>query len=614
MPDKLPFAPAHRAGEAPASYASRIAFAHGLTVRELCSDFKIGYHELINGERTAVARIAALGAARAEDLASFAFVRTGPREFSHRGQALHTDCMVHGKLNFCPRCLAEDAEVTNGRPSGAAYFCRVEWLLDVVDTCPVHLTALTTIAAPGNNIFGTEFPHRLAAHAIDLERMTAELNERSPTDLQTYALGRLAGISRPVTFLDAMPLFAAIETCEILGTAARFGNRAKHSGLAPAPLREARIHGFEIASRGEAGVRELLGRMALSYAQRFEAKDRLARQAFAAMYIHLHVRPGRHSARDEAMRLLRQTVSDFIKTNFPLKPGDNVLGEIIGTRMLHSVTSLAKEARCGPDRVRKVLTLGGLIRDDQAGLSNATTLFDAELGARMLQESRSALSYDEAAAYLQTASYQVKMFAKANLIELTKAARHGQHGTVHVATLDAFTQRLLKGAQPAKRKTGTMALLSEASRRAMCTEADIVKLVVAERLQHVQTLEGQAPYRSILVDWREVRSIIHGVDPATLSLREFADRIGVRKQAAGALAAYGHVSAVATTCGGHRTLRIKVPDATTFQQTFVSLGELASSRDQHHQTTKKTLDERGLRPAFDPDAFHAHIYRRADLR
>lgn len=213
-----------------------------------------------------------------------------------------------------------------------------------------------------------------------------------------------------------------------------------------------------------------------------------------------------------------------------------------------------------------------------------------------------------ATAYLGIGTYQVAMLVKAKLIRLTEAAQNGQHGAIHVATLEAFVDRLMKNARTVKQKTGYQATLADASRRAMFTQVDIVNLISEGRLKWIGVREGSRHYGSILVDWQEVRSLIHELGRDTLSLREFADQIQVRKQAAGALVAQGHVASVFKVCGGHRTIRIQASEAIAFRQRYVSLGELACNRNQHHQTTKKMLDKRGVKPAFDPDAVLAHIY------
>jgi hypothetical protein len=41
---------------------------------------------------------------------------------------------------------------------------------------------------------------------------------------------------------------------------------------------------------------------------------------------------------------------------------------------------------------------------------------------------------------------------------------------------------------------------------------------------------------------------------------------------------------------------------------------LAGLRRQHGLTVKKALDEKGIKPAFDPKKVSFHIYRRSDLR
>jgi hypothetical protein len=59
--------------------------------------------------------------------------------------------------------------------------------------------------------------------------------------------------------------------------------------------------------------------------------------------------------------------------------------------------------------------------------------------------------------------------------------------------------------------------------------------------------------------------------------------------------------------------RIPLSEVEAFRQHYVSLSELGRLRRQHGLTVKKALDEKGIKPAFDPKKVSFHIYRRSDL-
>ncbi|MBY0382806.1 MAG: TniQ family protein [Xanthobacteraceae bacterium] len=416
---KLDLAPPLQPGEPPTAYASRIAAAHGLLARELCSDFGIRHLHLVSGRAPAIAKLAALGDASEIELAHFAFARTSAHGFEHRGQAVRRENLIEGRLDVCPRCLVEDIEHAGSAPFDAAFFCRAEWCLDVVDTCPRHQSALATVHRAPGLAHGMDFSNVLASKIGRLREMAGQAEARAPAGLQDYVLARLEGRESGAPFLDTMELSAAIRTCEMLGTAACFGRKAQCDKLDAVRLRTARIRGFEIGSRGKEGIEELLKSMTDAYSRRHLVEEGgFARQAFAALHNYLHLSPGHKACwKHGAFGPLRTVIVDFIKANFPLKAGDTVLGEVIRERKLHSVSSLAKEIGFGVPRVTKLLRLHGVISSDRAGLRPHNVVFDAAKGAEAVRESLTALPYRGAAMYLGTGRHQVSMLAEANFIQ-----------------------------------------------------------------------------------------------------------------------------------------------------------------------------------------------------
>jgi hypothetical protein len=613
--DRLPLAPSYRSGEPPTAYASRIAAAYGLEAKEFCGDQGIRRLDLANGTAEALAKLAALGGADPADLARSAFFRTDAYGFEHRGHDVRRDDLTADRLDVCARCLLDDVGRAGAPSPGGACFLRAEWCLDVVETCPIHACALVTLHRQPGFAYRFDFSNVLDAASGRLGEMAEKAEARVPTALQDYVLARLEGIGGQAPFLDNMGLAAAIRTCEMLGAAACFGGTAERDKLDASGLRRARIRGFEIGSRGKEGIEELLKAMTTAHARRrTTVADQAARQAFAALHDYLHVNPRRPNWKGPAFAALRTVLADFIKASFPLKPGDNVLGEIIAERKLHSVTSLAKEIGCGAQRVRKVLLLTGLIGEDQAGLANPNIVFDGAEGARIMRDSVAGLPYRGAASHIGTGRHQVRMFVEAKFFEPIADGALGLRATFAPATLDAFVAALLKIARPVRRKVRHHATMREAARKAMCTQADVAGLILNRRLKWVGSLGPMRDYRSILVDAREVRAMVHGLDSATVSVPEFAERFGIKKQAAQRLVKEGHVECGSVECAGHRATRIPVAEADAFQRRYVSLGELRRVRGLHHTTVKKALEQMGIPPVFDPKKVLAHFYLRGDLR
>ena len=343
------------------------------------------------------------------------------------------------------------------------------------------------------------------------------------------------------------------------------------------------------------------------------AEGRTARLAFVALNAFLQVNPKRLHWKVEAFAALRAVVADFIKANFPLKAGETVFGDVISERTLHSVTSLATEIRFSVERVKKILLLKGVIDDGQAQAADYNVIFDAKAGFEAVRESIEALPGHEAARYLGINGHQLAMLTEAKLIEPIASGPLGLRATFAPAMLDSFVARLLKGARTVRRKEPHHVSLMQASRKAVCTQAEIATLILDGRLKWIGNLGGKGGYRSILVDLSEVDALVHELDPDTISAAEFAERIGVKPGAGRALMKHGYVEAVFRQRAGHRVARISSSELAVFRKRYVSLGEISRVRGVHHPAMGKILRDAGIQPAIDPKKVINRFYCRREV-
>jgi TniQ len=606
--DRLPFAPTHRSGEPPTAYASRLAAAYGLKAKELCHDQGIGFLRLLQGEEAPIAKLAYLGSARSADLQASAFVRHGQFEIRHRAQAFRRENLVLDRLDVCPRCLLDD--IARGSPAATdtATFLRAEWCLDAVDTCAVHGRALVTLHVGRGPAYGFDFANVLTPQIERLGEMAKQAEPRAPTGLQTYMLARLDGRETDAPYLDAMTAFAAIRTCEMLGAAACFGGRVQSDRLDRARLREARAAGFDIASSGESAIHRLLENLTAAYLGTRPQNDPAARLAFAALHNFLLVFPTRRTWKDDAFTTLRATVRDFINANFPLKPGETVLGEPVAETRVHSTATLAKEVGAGVLRVRKLLQIAGVIGPDTP--NNA--VFDAQAGYRAVRDDLAALSFRGAAKHLGINLKQARLFAEAGLIEPVAESPLRLRARFAPAALDAFLAKLLAGATPVRRKGPDHTAIPETSLRTSCQQTEIVELILAGKLKWIGCLGGKRDFTSILVKLSEVDAAIHGLDPDTLSVAEFAKQACLKKQAAQILVKRGIVASITRKRAGHQVGRVPRGEVDAFRRRYVTLGELSRNRRKHHAAVQKSLEAEGILPAFDLGKARARVYRREE--
>jgi hypothetical protein len=253
------------------------------------------------------------------------------------------DSLRRRRIEACRHCLLEDLRGAGHDPETKP-FNRAEWCLDVVDTCATHGVALALIDKGGDYRLRHDFANIVTPKMDRLATLAAQATSREATELQNYVIGRLYGPRVEVPLLDQMDLHVAIRTCEMLGTAACFGRDTHFEELDAGGRRKARIRGFEIASRGKEGIRELLHEMWWTFLRRRKAEHGgFGRQAFGRIHYFLRTDSNDPKPKDMAFTALRRVVGDFMRENFPLGPGDFVFGEPVSERTVHSVRTLHLE-------------------------------------------------------------------------------------------------------------------------------------------------------------------------------------------------------------------------------------------------------------------------------
>jgi hypothetical protein len=140
------------------------------------------------------------------------------------------------------------------------------------------------------------------------------------------------------------------------------------------------------------------------------------------------------------------------------------------------------------------------------------------------------------------------------------------------------------------------------------SQTEIVRLIFDGKLRWIGRLGGKRGFPSVLVKLSEVDALIHGFDPDTLSVDEFAARAGLKKQAAQILVKRGIVGSIVRKRARHKVCRVPRSQIGAFRRCYVS--ELSRTRRKHHAAVMKSLENEGILPAFDLGKARARLYRR----
>ncbi|KQW23203.1 hypothetical protein ASC80_07895 [Afipia sp. Root123D2] len=599
-------------GETPASFVSRLAVRYAPSAREFCLDFRTTFQKVVDGDPQALAIVATKGGVALEALAANAFVKTGERRYLLRGQDLVRGSLRRATVAICPKCCASDiADAPNLRAELAPYQ-RSLWQITAVKTCPIHTTPLMVLDQNLTPSLLHDWSRHVSKVLPDLCRLAAEAGTRTLTGLETYIVDRVAGRAAESVLLDGMPLHVAIAGCELFGAVATLGRMPNLKTLADNEWRRAGAAGFDILNGGKSAVDTVLRGLQASYPYLRTGKEG-PQAVFGRIYQVLEF--GRD---DPAYDPLRDLVGNFIRTRFPVGPGDVVLGKPVEQRRLHSIRTLSMETGLHPKRLRKLLEASRALPEDAADLADGNCLFDAEKGSLTAREALAAtLSVRKAGEYLNAPRVQRDMLYRSGLIvPRLRAGDHGAADQFATEDLDRLLTTLLDGAKPVASASRDRVNIPGAAKFACCSSEEIVRLILDGKVQRKWQLTSERGYMSVLVDVEEVRTLVRGPDLGGLTGLQIKDKLSTTAKVASALIKHGHLKSITAINPINRCPTVVVPihEVERFEREFVSLFAIARRQGRHHMAVKKELLAAGVKPAIDPKKIGATFYRRYQLK
>jgi hypothetical protein len=191
-----------------------------------------------------------------------------------------------------------------------------------------------------------------------------------------------------------------------------------------------------------------------------------------------------------------------ILKNFALGPGDELFGEPVVERQLHSIRSASLEYKLHWKRLRKILLVEGLISDPSA--LNRDIFFDAKHADRIFKREQDSLALNEVQVYLNAGRWQILSLVKAGIIK----RYHSGSGMMEFflrSEVDAFLSRLLGKAALVAAASGGISDISTAAKQARRTLAEVVQAILDGKLSWIGRLDGATGFASVLVNIEQVK-------------------------------------------------------------------------------------------------------------
>lgn len=265
------------------------------------------------------------------------------------GQLIEKRWITRRRLRFCPECVADDISA----PENAGAVQRCSWHVPSILTCIHHQIKLYD----DDNYSHSRGPHDFAGRIRDLGLKERQLRElcapQASTGLEDYLAGRLDGDSQD-EWLDNFEFGAVAIGAEVFGTADLFGTEARPKFLSVREKRRAGARGFEILSKGEDGVLQLLHRLHVNAG----TPTTLLRKNYGCLYYWLQ------QSQAAQYKPLQNLVRKFFIDTYPIGEGDDVLGKRCAARRVHSVETVRRELGLGRRQTIELLCANGLLKLD----------------------------------------------------------------------------------------------------------------------------------------------------------------------------------------------------------------------------------------------------------
>jgi phage antirepressor YoqD-like protein len=304
----------------------------------------------------------------------------------------------------------------------------------------------------------------------------------------------------------------------------------------------------------------------------------------------------------------------MLKT-WPLGIGDEVFGEPVLERQLHSVRTAANSTGVDQRRLFKMLLASGMIKGTDAGEPDLWEVFDAQSAEQLLKELTQLVPASNFAALIGAPRSQFDLLVSDGVVSPalpdsnTKSVWNPQHG------VDFLDSILIKSTQLRQVPLG-WEHISKAAQRLKIGPGEIIKAIKDGKIVQVGNYTHRQGYGAIYVNHSEVFAVLGGEPPPAISIENFAKSVGVNQPSRmRMLVMNGHINA--TKMQNPRTkadqFYFTSSDSKAFHAEFLTPRTMSIAYSRSWQSIGAELKAKNIRP-FAPDGEdYGSLFRREEI-
>jgi len=504
--------------ESVTSYTARLAARNGLTAAEFCVDFGVTFSSVIDGEPEALSVIADLGGVPASDLAAWSPIYVGNRRYSFRGHIFPSKTIRRPELRGCTHCLRQDA-AGSGLPAEQSMAMQGHWLIPHVGICLLHEHPLVPLYREAHPLHRYDSVQMLSPVIPAISEEQFDQVSSLSSNFEDWIDARLVNGPGP-DVLSRHPLHAASNFCRLLGIALLRLEGLSLDHIAPTSRHGLYETGFEVASLGDEAIRNAL--------KRLEGLVETPQDGPKKIYPALYDRLAHDYADDPDYAAFRQLLRAHMAETWPLGPGDELLGEPVVERQLHSVSTASKATGVDPRRLRKLLVAEGILRADATARPDAWEVFDAQSVAPILASLETLVPATTFQDLIGASRSQFDNLVADGVLSPTSNA-DDTNAVWSPREGEAFLETLLAGAVQLRQPQHGWEHIAKSAQRLKIGPGAIVRAIRDGDLRRVGNLEGRTGYAAVFVDHDEVSRLLGAEAPPGYSIETFAKTIGLRQ-------------------------------------------------------------------------------------
>lgn len=597
--------PTIRNRETLTSFVSRWAAFRWVDARTFCNEKAFSFQEVIDGNDRVALKLADFNLSVPQSSLDWSPLKRPNSERALKGHLFPSKVIQSPQMRGCPICLRLDAEGSDGEQH-VAMAMRGDWLVPHVTFCQTHCHPLVQLWRDAKPFTRLDSAVHLATLAPDIMSGSLEQGLRAPTDFETWIDDRLNG-TRNDTWLDTFSLNIASNFCFMLGSSLQRLEEAKDPRTSAPSQSEINQLGFAIASHGEQAVLGELHKL-----QRLPGKPLNGpKGVFPVLYERL-AHQYQNNAEYEPFRDLLRT--HMMKT-WPLGIGDEVLGEPVIKRRLHSVRTAANSTGVDQRRLFKMLLASGIVKGTEAGEPDYWEVFDAQSAAPHLEEITKLVPATTFAGLICASRSQLDLLVADGVIlpalpdSRTKSIWNPQDG------IDFLDSIFIKST-PIRHTPPGWESISKAAQRLKVSPGKIIRAIWNGKIGQVGNYKRAQGYGAIYVNYNEALAVLGDEPPPAISIEIFAKSVGVNQPSRmRKLVMNGHVQA--TTMQNPRTKADQFyftrSDSEAFHAEFLTPRTMSIAFSRSWQGIGAELKAKNVMPFAPAGEDYGRLFRRDEV-